>query len=67
MLALCNTVIPEENRDRLVYHASSPDEDALVRAAQNLEFVFRKREPGLVVVNEVLPSSKILNFIGFSC
>ncbi|VDD94963.1 unnamed protein product [Enterobius vermicularis] len=55
MLAICHTVTPEKRKDRkLVYHASSPDEGALVHAARNLKFVFCKREPGLVVVNELV-------------
>ncbi|KAG7274166.1 hypothetical protein CRUP_013700, partial [Coryphaenoides rupestris] len=42
-LALCHTVMPEHNKEGLVYKASSPDEEALVGAARDLGWVFHSR------------------------
>jgi phospholipid-transporting ATPase len=41
LLAVCHTVIPEVKDDEtIVYQASSPDEEALVKAARELGFIF---------------------------
>jgi phospholipid-translocating ATPase len=42
-LALCNTVVPTMEGGVLVYRSSSPDEEALVKAAQAMRFTFRER------------------------
>jgi magnesium-transporting ATPase (P-type) len=47
-LALCNTVVPTVESsidvDTLVYKSSSPDEEALVKAARDAKFTFRERK-----------------------
>uniref|UniRef100_A0A096M6C4 Phospholipid-transporting ATPase n=1 Tax=Poecilia formosa TaxID=48698 RepID=A0A096M6C4_POEFO len=54
LLALCHTVMPEENLPgELNYQAQSPDEDALVTAARNFGFVFRSRTPESITVMEM--------------
>ena len=53
VLALCHTVIPELNKGTLEYHASSPDEEALVKAAKELGVVFKARTPDAVIVEMV--------------
>ncbi|XP_026745960.1 probable phospholipid-transporting ATPase IA isoform X2 [Trichoplusia ni] len=50
MLAICHTVIPEQNGDKLSYHAASPDERALVLGAQQFGYVFDQRTPSAVRV-----------------
>jgi phospholipid-transporting ATPase len=43
LLAVCHTVIPEENEDNpgeIIFQASSPDEGALVKGAQRLGYSF---------------------------
>lgn len=42
-LALCNTVVPTIEGGVLVFRSSSPDEEALVKAAQAVRFTFRER------------------------
>uniref|UniRef100_A0A673HKU8 Phospholipid-transporting ATPase n=1 Tax=Sinocyclocheilus rhinocerous TaxID=307959 RepID=A0A673HKU8_9TELE len=49
MMAICHTAVPECT-DKITYQAASPDEGALVRAAQNLGFVFSGRTPDCVIV-----------------
>ena len=57
VLALCHTVIPEKEKTdegtKVVYRASSPDEDALVRAAKALGVVFEARTPNSVIIDVV--------------
>ncbi|XP_034541444.1 phospholipid-transporting ATPase ID [Notolabrus celidotus] len=54
LLALCHTVMSEEKIEgNLVYQAQSPDEGALVTAAQNFGFVFRARTPESVTLCEM--------------
>ncbi|XP_059377720.1 probable phospholipid-transporting ATPase IA isoform X2 [Carassius carassius] len=50
MMAICHTAVPERIDDNITYQAASPDEGALVRAAQNLGFVFSGRTPDCVIV-----------------
>ncbi|RXN26824.1 phospholipid-transporting ATPase IA isoform X7 [Labeo rohita] len=50
MMAICHTAVPERIDDKITYQAASPDEGALVRAAQNLGFVFSGRTPDCVIV-----------------
>ncbi|KAK7455125.1 hypothetical protein VKT23_010996 [Stygiomarasmius scandens] len=46
VLALCHTVLTSTNKEtgRVEYKAQSPDEEALVRAAADVGYVFRGRE-----------------------
>lgn len=53
VLALCHTVIPEVQEEDVVYHASSPDEEALVKAAKELGVVFKARTPEAVIIEVV--------------
>uniref|UniRef100_A0A183C8H2 Phospholipid-transporting ATPase n=1 Tax=Globodera pallida TaxID=36090 RepID=A0A183C8H2_GLOPA len=51
MLATCHSVVPErEESGHIRFQASSPDEAALVRAAQNQGFTFHTRRPNEIVV-----------------
>ncbi|XP_026112345.1 probable phospholipid-transporting ATPase IA isoform X4 [Carassius auratus] len=50
MMAICHTAVPERIDNIITYQAASPDEGALVRAAQNLGFVFSGRTPDCVIV-----------------
>uniref|UniRef100_A0A3Q1EA99 Phospholipid-transporting ATPase n=1 Tax=Acanthochromis polyacanthus TaxID=80966 RepID=A0A3Q1EA99_9TELE len=50
MMAICHTAVPERMDGKITYQAASPDEGALVRAAQNLGFVFSGRTPDSVIV-----------------
>jgi phospholipid-transporting ATPase len=43
LLAVCHTVIPEVNEEepnKIIYQAASPDEGALVKGAQTLGYTF---------------------------
>ncbi|VVC44111.1 Hypothetical protein CINCED_3A002426 [Cinara cedri] len=53
MMSVCHTVIPEKvkNSDEMLYHASSPDEQALLKGSQLFGYVFHTRTPKLVVVS----------------
>ena len=53
VLALCHTVIPEIEKGEVVYHASSPDEEALVKAAREVGMVFKARTPDAVIIEIV--------------
>lgn len=53
VLALCHTVIPDMDKGTLEYHASSPDEEALVKATKELGVVFKARTPDAVIVEMV--------------
>ncbi|XP_073710481.1 probable phospholipid-transporting ATPase IA isoform X5 [Misgurnus anguillicaudatus] len=53
MMAICHTAVPERSDDKIAYQAASPDEGALVRAAQNLGFVFSGRTPDSVIVESL--------------
>ncbi|XP_057205620.1 probable phospholipid-transporting ATPase IA isoform X3 [Triplophysa rosa] len=50
MMAICHTAVPERTDGKITYQAASPDEGSLVRAAQNLGFVFSGRTPDCVIV-----------------
>eukprot|EP00124_Ichthyophonus_hoferi_P001420 Ihof_evm9s73 gene=Ihof_evmTU9s73 len=51
LLSLCHTVQCEEKDDgKLVYNAESPDEAALVEAAKNFGYVFRRRDKSTMVI-----------------
>lgn len=54
LLAVCHTVVPERDevdKDKIVYQASSPDENALVVAVKKLGFSFNARTPQMVFIN----------------
>ncbi|CAG7832941.1 unnamed protein product [Allacma fusca] len=50
ILAVCHTVIPDRSTGELVYHASSPDERALVMGAEKYGFAFQSRTPTTVTI-----------------
>ncbi|XP_035707626.1 phospholipid-transporting ATPase ID isoform X1 [Folsomia candida] len=50
-LALCHTVMADERAGVLEYQAQSPDENALVSAARNFEFVFKERSPDSITIS----------------
>ncbi|KNC95912.1 phospholipid-translocating P-type ATPase, flippase [Spizellomyces punctatus DAOM BR117] len=53
LLAVCHTVIPEvdeEDPSNIIYQASSPDEAALVKGAQQLGGFFHTRRPKSVTI-----------------
>ncbi|KAJ3402326.1 hypothetical protein HDU80_005192 [Chytriomyces hyalinus] len=53
LLSVCHTVIPEtteEEPDKIVYQASSPDEGALVKGAASLGYTFTTRRPKSVTI-----------------
>lgn len=56
LLAVCHTVIPEptpnsDDGSKFIYQASSPDEAALVKGAQQIGFEFLQRTPAKVVID----------------
>ncbi|KAI9099801.1 hypothetical protein DFS34DRAFT_507698 [Phlyctochytrium arcticum] len=54
LLAVCHTVIPETDEDdpsNIIYQASSPDEAALVKGAQELGALFHTRRPKSVTIS----------------
>jgi phospholipid-transporting ATPase len=63
LLAVCHTVIPERvgqsegkadeipSRTSIVYQASSPDEGALVKGAQTMDYFFHTRRPKSVIIS----------------
>lgn len=51
ILAVCHTVIPERQGDKVVFQASSPDEAALVSGAERLGYRFVTRKPRSVFVD----------------
>ncbi|XP_065215293.1 probable phospholipid-transporting ATPase IA isoform X3 [Planococcus citri] len=71
LLSVCHTVIPEkdsENENKILYHASSPDERALLLGAQDFGFTFDTRTPHSVEINTVFGREKyeILNVLDFT-
>ncbi|XP_026462276.1 phospholipid-transporting ATPase IA-like isoform X1 [Ctenocephalides felis] len=69
LLSVCHTVIPEKSEDgKIHYHASSPDERALVSGAKKYGYSFETRTPHHVEVNalgEIL-KFEILNVLEFT-
>lgn len=57
MLAVCHTVIPEDDGGQVNYHAASPDERALVAGAASFGWVFATRTPSGVTVRARTPPS----------
>lgn len=50
-MALCHTCLPEKNSEgRIDYQAASPDELALVRAAQELGYMVIDRQAGVITI-----------------
>ncbi|XP_052199623.1 putative phospholipid-transporting ATPase 9 [Diospyros lotus] len=76
VLAICHTAIPEVDEDtqKLLYEAESPDEAAFVIAARELGFEFYKRTQTTVSLHELDPVSgkeversyKLLNVLEFN-
>ncbi|XP_072107846.1 phospholipid-transporting ATPase IC isoform X1 [Mobula birostris] len=53
LLALCHTVMVEDNNGQIVYQAASPDEGALVTAARNFGFAFLSRTQNSITISEL--------------
>lgn len=71
LLAVCHTVVPERDevdKDKIVYQASSPDENALVVAVKKLGFSFNARTPEMVFINALGKEERyeILNVLEFN-
>ncbi|XP_037069797.1 probable phospholipid-transporting ATPase IA isoform X3 [Pollicipes pollicipes] len=71
MVAVCHTVIPEEQErasGKVVYHAASPDERALVEGASRLGYTFTTRTPQTlsVDVHGQLLQIEVLNVLEFT-
>ncbi|XP_050531336.1 probable phospholipid-transporting ATPase IA isoform X2 [Daktulosphaira vitifoliae] len=69
MMAVCHTVIPEKkNSSEILYHASSPDEQALLKGCRSLGYTFHTRTPKSVLISalNIEKEYKILNVIEFS-
>ncbi|XP_049562004.1 probable phospholipid-transporting ATPase IM isoform X4 [Orcinus orca] len=69
VLALCHTVMSEENSaGELIYQVQSPDEGALVTAAKNLGFIFKSRTPETITIEELgtLVTYQLLAFLDFN-
>uniref|UniRef100_A0A2I3FZQ8 Phospholipid-transporting ATPase n=1 Tax=Nomascus leucogenys TaxID=61853 RepID=A0A2I3FZQ8_NOMLE len=69
LLALCHTVMSEENSaGELIYQVQSPDEGALVTAARNLGFIFKSRTPETITIEELgtLVTYQLLAFLDFN-
>ena len=75
-IALCHTCFPEKKADGVIeYQAASPDEQALVRAAQELEYIMVDRQNTAITIktfpsgreNEhVLETYQVLDVVEFS-
>ncbi|RZF42200.1 hypothetical protein LSTR_LSTR004349 [Laodelphax striatellus] len=70
LMAVCHTVIPEKlpGTGEIVYHASSPDERALLQGAKAFGFVFDTRTPHEVeiVALENREKYNVLNVLEFT-
>ncbi|NXG44002.1 AT8B3 ATPase, partial [Psilopogon haemacephalus] len=68
LLALCHTVMVEQQGDQLVYQAASPDEGALVLAARDLGYVFLARTQDSITISElgVKRTYKVLAMLDFN-
>eukprot|EP01132_Coremiostelium_polycephalum_P004923 gene4923-6137_t len=49
-LSLCHTVVPVVIDDKLYYKASSPDEEALVKAAAEIGIKFKTKSPSMLTI-----------------
>uniref|UniRef100_A0A8C2SNW5 Phospholipid-transporting ATPase n=1 Tax=Coturnix japonica TaxID=93934 RepID=A0A8C2SNW5_COTJA len=68
LLAVCHTVVPERQGNKIIYQASSPDEGALVKGAKKLGYVFTARTPHSVIIDALGKEKtfEILNVLEFS-
>ncbi|KAL9647568.1 hypothetical protein ABK040_006924 [Willaertia magna] len=71
LLAVCHTVVPEidsSDPNKIIYQASSPDEAALVKAAQHLGFVFKERNTKKISIDAhgVTKTYEVLNILEFN-
>ncbi|XP_056417758.1 phospholipid-transporting ATPase IB isoform X2 [Hyla sarda] len=68
LLAVCHTVVPEKEDDKIIYQASSPDEGALVKGARKLGYTFNGRTPDSVIIDAMgtEKSFELLNVLEFS-
>ncbi|CAN0904288.1 Probable phospholipid-transporting ATPase 8 [Linum grandiflorum] len=76
VLALCNTAVPEENKEshEISYEAESPDEAAFVVAAKEMGFQLYERTQTTISLHELDPGSgrrvdrvyKVLHVLEFS-
>lgn len=57
-MALCHTCLPEKSNGKIEFQASSPDELALVRAAQEMGYLVAQRTAKQVTVETILPSGQ---------
>ncbi|XP_067839979.1 phospholipid-transporting ATPase IC isoform X2 [Heptranchias perlo] len=53
LLALCHTVMVEDNNGQIAYQAASPDEGALVTAARNFGFAYLSRTQNTITISEL--------------
>ena len=75
-IALCHTCFPEKKADgEIEYQAASPDEQALVRAAQELEYIMVDRQNTTITIKtfpsgpengHVLETYQVLDVVEFS-
>ncbi|KAJ5069682.1 putative phospholipid-transporting atpase [Anaeramoeba ignava] len=69
ILALCNTVVPiKAKEDQIEYQSSSPDEEALVIAAQKLGFVLQARTGDIVefAYNDIVERYEVVKVLAFT-
>ncbi|XP_069747548.1 phospholipid-transporting ATPase IB-like isoform X4 [Narcine bancroftii] len=68
MMAICHTVVPENDGNDIKYQASSPDESSLVKAAKKLGFVFTTRTADSVIIDAMGEEQiyELLNVLEFS-
>jgi len=71
LLAVCHTVVPERDendKEKIVYQAASPDEAALVYAVKMLGFSFNARTPQKCFINALGKEEcyEILNVLEFN-
>ncbi|XP_073997517.1 ATPase phospholipid transporting 8A1 isoform X3 [Rhodnius prolixus] len=70
LMSICHTVIPEKVQfgNEVIYHASSPDERALLQGARNMGFIFDTRTPNSVEIMALGNRERyeILNVIEFT-
>ena len=67
LLALCHTVLPAKEDDKLIYNAQSPDEAALVTAAKNFGYVFLKRSPFTITIHKLSSDKEVYIYMHMYC
>ncbi|XP_073453194.1 phospholipid-transporting ATPase IK-like isoform X2 [Aquarana catesbeiana] len=67
-VALCHTVMADEEKGFVKYKATSPDEEALVTAARNFGYVFLSRTQDAITISEMgaVKTYSILALMDFS-